>query len=54
MLPSDSNYRLDVIYHRMNNSNNSQKEKEILEIAQRNDRKLREKYAEKRKNECKK
>lgn len=41
VLPSDSNFRLDVLYHKMKDLSHSQKEKEILEILQRADKKLR-------------
>lgn len=43
-LPSDSNYRSDVLYHKLNDIGQSQREKEVLEVRQRGDRKLREKY----------
>ena len=42
-LPSDSNLRLDLMMHRIGDLALSQKEKEILETIQRNDRKLRDK-----------
>ena len=42
-LPSDSNYREDLMFRRMNNFGESQNAKEKLENLQRNDRKLREK-----------
>jgi hypothetical protein len=44
-LPSDSNYREDVLFHRMSDIPRSQKEKEVLEVRQRADKKLREKTA---------
>ena len=44
-LPSDSNYRPDILYHKVNDQPESQKMKEVLEVKQRSDRKLREKYA---------
>lgn len=44
-LPSDSNYREDILYHKINDLPQSQKMKEFLEVKQRSDRKLREKYA---------
>ena len=47
ILPSDSNHRLDLLCLRMKDLSRSQKEKEALEVLQRNDRKLREKYAAK-------
>ena len=43
-LPSDANYRMDVLNHKIRNIAQSQKDKEVLEVRQRNDRKLREKY----------
>lgn len=43
-LPSDSNYRLDILYWKLKDFDNSQRTKEILEIRQRNDKKLREKF----------
>ena len=44
-LPSDANYRADVLYHKIGDIAQSQHYKELLEIKQRGDRKLREKYA---------
>ena len=44
-LPSDANFRLDVLYHKKRDIAQSQHEKEVLEMRQRKDRKLREKYA---------
>ncbi len=44
-LPSDSNYREDILYHKLKNLPESQRMKEMLEVKQRSDRKLREKYA---------
>lgn len=44
-LPSDANYRLDVLHHKIGDIPHSQHEKEVLEIRQRTDRKLREKGA---------
>ena len=43
-LPSDANFRLDVLYHKQNNLSESQKEKEVLQNIQREDRKMRQKY----------
>lgn len=43
-LNSNSNYREDLIYRKMNDLAKSQAEKERLEILQRQDRKYREKY----------
>ena len=48
VLPSDSNFRLDVLAHRMGDLKRSQHEKEILEEIQRTDRRLREKMAKTR------
>lgn len=44
-LPSDSNYRLDVLYHKTGDIDQSQHEKKVLEERQRADKKLREKGA---------
>ncbi len=41
-LLSNSNYRQDVVYRRLNNVVQSQEFKEVLEVKQRRDRKLRE------------
>lgn len=41
LLPSDSNYRMDVLMHKFNDLARSQTQKEILEGIQRKDRKLR-------------
>jgi hypothetical protein len=41
-LPSDANFRLDVLYHKQNNLPESQKQKEVLENRQREEKKLRE------------
>ncbi len=43
-LNSNSNYREDLLYRKLNDLAKSQSEKERLEVIQRNDRKLREKY----------
>ena len=43
-LPSDSNYREDVLFHKVGDIERSQKEKEVLEVRQRADKKLREKH----------
>lgn len=43
-LNSNSNYREDLYYRRMEDLSRSQSEKERLEIIQRGDRKLREKF----------
>ena len=43
-LPSDSNYREDVLFHKVRDIERSQKEKEVLEVRQRADKKLREKH----------
>ena len=43
-LNSNSNYREDMFYRRLKDLSRSQEEKERLEIIQRKDRKLREKY----------
>ena len=43
-LNSNSNYREDLIYRKKNDLARSQAEKERLEVLQRGDRKLREKY----------
>ena len=40
-LPSDGNYRLDVLYHKINDIDQSQHQKKILEQRQRADKKLR-------------
>lgn len=47
-LPSDSNFRLDVMIHRVGDLARSQTEKEVMENIQRGDRKLREKYGPKK------
>jgi hypothetical protein len=39
---------LDVLYHKQNNLPESQRYKEILEIRQREDKKLRERYEKER------
>jgi hypothetical protein len=44
-LPSDSNFRPDIMYHKLGDLDESQRMKEDLEIKQRADRKLREKWA---------
>ena len=41
VLPSDCNFRPDIIYKRMENLKVSNEEKEVLENIQRRDRKLR-------------
>ena len=41
VLPSDSNFRPDVIYKRMQKLDEANEEKQILENIQRRDRKLR-------------
>jgi hypothetical protein len=41
-LPSDGNWREDIIYRRKLNITRAQNEKERLEVLQRKDRKLRE------------
>jgi hypothetical protein len=43
-LNSNSNYREDLLYRKLNDLAKSQSEKERLEVIQRNDRKLREMY----------
>lgn len=43
-LNSNSDYREDLLYRKRNDLARSQNEKERLEVVQRNDRKLREKY----------
>lgn len=43
-LPSDANYRLDILYWKLQDFDNSQRNKEKLEVIQRGDRKFREKY----------
>ena len=43
-LQSNSNYREDLLYRKMDNLARSQQEKERLEILQRGDKKLREKF----------
>ena len=47
-LPSDANYREDIIYRRLDNVPRSQNEKERIENIQREDRKLREKFTGKK------
>ncbi len=47
-LPSDCNYREDVIYRRLKDTVRSQQEKERLEELQRKDRKLRATYGPKK------
>lgn len=47
-LPSDSFYRLDILHWKLKDFDNSQKSKEVLEVKQRNDRKLREKHSGKK------
>ncbi|CAD8184504.1 unnamed protein product [Paramecium pentaurelia] len=47
-LPSDSNFRLDILYWKLRDFDNSQRTKEIYEIKQRNDRKWREKLTGKK------
>ena len=44
LLPSDSLLREDVILKKFDNNGRSNQEKERLEVLQRNDRKLREKF----------
>ena len=46
-IPSHSNYREDIVYRRMKNFITSQDFKEVLEIRQREDRKLRAKLSNK-------
>ncbi len=41
-LPSHSNFREDVVYRRLNKCVMAQEFKEVLEVKQRKDRKLRE------------
>ena len=41
-IASDANFRMDVLYWKLKNFDESQAWKEKLEILQRNDRKLRE------------
>lgn len=48
-LPSHSNFREDVVYRRLNEYVLSQEWKEVLEVRQRRDRKLREDFAKPRK-----
>ena len=48
-LPSHSNFREDVVYRRLNQFVESQEWKEILEVRQRKDRKLREQMVKKKK-----
>ena len=50
-LPSDSNYRWDILYHKIHNYPESQRMKEVLEVKQRADRKLREKGLKARKKQ---
>lgn len=45
VLPSDSNFRLDLLYKKRNDYKIANEEKEILENIQRRDRKLREEKA---------
>lgn len=47
-LASDSNWREDIEYRRLNKITRAQAEKERLEVKQRGDRKFREKYHKKR------
>ena len=47
-LPSDSSYREDLKAFIANNEEEAQKQKEIMEEIQRNDRKLREKFVKKK------
>jgi len=49
LLPSDSAHRKDLIALLEGNENEAQREKEVLENIQRNDRKLREQYAKSKK-----
>lgn len=42
LLPSDSNFRTDLLYKRIEDMKTANEEKEILENIQRRDRKLRE------------
>ncbi len=46
-LASDSNWREDIEYRRLNKITRAQAEKERLEVQQRTDRKFREKYNKK-------
>jgi len=48
-LPSDSNYRLDILYMRAGDDNKAQEAKIVLEEKQRTDRKLREQTKHKHK-----
>lgn len=47
-LPSDANWREDIEYRRRNETTRAQTEKERLEVLQRKDRKLREKFHKKK------
>ena len=47
-LPSDANWREDIAYRRLIEVTRAQAEKERLEVLQRKDRKLREKYQKKK------
>jgi hypothetical protein len=44
-LPSDANFRSDILFHKIGDLPESQHMKEVLEVKQRGDRKLREKWA---------
>jgi len=48
-LPSDSNYRLDLLYLKAGNLDKSQEWKVKMEEIQRKDKRLREDYMKKRK-----
>ena len=48
-LPSDSNFRLDLLYLKLKDEEKAQDHKKRIEEAQRQDRKLREKYASQKK-----
>lgn len=47
-LPSDANYRLDILYWKLKDFDNSMRTKEMLEVIQRSDRKWREKLTGKK------
>jgi hypothetical protein len=47
-LPSDSSYREDLKAFKANNEEEAQRQKEIMEEVQRNDRKLRDKFVKKK------
>lgn len=48
VLPSDCSFRMDVYYKKMGDNKKSQYWKEVMENAQRKDRKLREEYTGKK------